>query len=245
MIKSYPMQGIQGPGDTKLPMNEVSGYTQASRIGEVVINAFVEYNEYGVLPDTLKKAEFESLAYTTKDGTLTMLSGALPTTDQQQVVETKPHFFEWASATVGMLAVARRQRSTLRNNLAAETAAPVIVCASMKSKLDEVDYMFAGAVRSNSVRTMDDGVGPTVDEYFTLSLGGMVTIVNNSSGVIHAGDFLAWTFVSDEPSKVNKGSYKNGPRRIAVRIATYYDENVFGKAITFAKPGQPLDVLLS
>ena len=227
-------------------MNEVSGYTQASRIGEVVINAFVEYNEYGVLQDTLKKAEFESKAYTKKDGTLEPLQAGAPLTEQDKaVVETKPHFFEWASATVGMLAVARRQRSTLRNNLAAETAAPVIVCASMKSKLDEVDYMFAGVVRSNSVRTMDDGVGPTVDEYFTLSLGGMVTIVNNSSGVIHAGDFLAWTFVSDDVSKINKGSYKNGPRRIAVRIATYYDENVFGKAITFAKPGQPLDVLLS
>ena len=237
------MQSIQGPGDPKLPMNEVSGYTQASRIGEVVINAFVEYNEYGVLHDSLSKAEFESKAYRKGTEVLKLSDNSQVTGDDIQPVETKPHFFEWASATVGMLAVARRQRSTLRNNLAAETAAPVVVCASMKSKLDEVDYMFAGVVRSNSVRTMDDGVGPTVDEYFTLSLGGMVTIVNNSGDVIHAGDLLAWTFVSDKAS--GKHAYKNGPRRIAVRIATYYDENCFGKAITFAKPGQQFDVLLS
>ena len=34
----------------------------------------------------------------------------------------------------------------------------------------------AGVCRSKSVRGPDDGVGPTVDEFFTLSLGGMVTV---------------------------------------------------------------------
>jgi hypothetical protein len=58
-----------------------------------------------------------------------------------------------------MLAVARKQRSTFRNYVAAETAAPVIACATGKGPLDELDYQFAGIVRSNSVRTMDDGVG--------------------------------------------------------------------------------------
>ena len=51
--------------------------------------------------------------------------------------------------------------------MAAETAAPVIACAAGKGPLDELDFQFAGVVRSNSVRTMDDGVGPTTDEYFT------------------------------------------------------------------------------
>jgi len=83
------------------------------------------------------------------------------------IVETKPHFYEWATATTGMLAVARKQRSTFRNYVAAETAAPVIACAAGKGPLDELDFQFAGIVRSNSVRTMDDGVGPTTDEYFT------------------------------------------------------------------------------
>lgn len=53
-----------------------------------------------------------------------------------------------------MLAVARKQRSTFRNYVAAETAAPVIACAAGKGPLDELDFQFAGIVRSNSVRTM-------------------------------------------------------------------------------------------
>jgi hypothetical protein len=77
----------------------------------------------------------------------------------RNIVETKPHFYEWATATTGMLAVARKQRSTFRNYVAAETAAPVIACAAGKGPLDELDFQFAGVVRSNSVRTMDDGVG--------------------------------------------------------------------------------------
>ena len=70
------------------------------------------------------------------------------------IVESKPHFYEWATATTGMLAVARKQRSTFRNYVAAETAAPVIACAAGKGPLDELDFQFAGVVRSNSVRTM-------------------------------------------------------------------------------------------
>ena len=37
---------------------------------------------------------------------------------------------------------------------AAETASPVIACAAGKGPLDELDFQFAGVVRSNSVRTM-------------------------------------------------------------------------------------------
>ena len=33
---------------------------------------------------------------------------------------------------------------------------------------------FAGICRSKTVRPIDDGVGPSVDEYFTLAIGGMV-----------------------------------------------------------------------
>ena len=43
--------------------------------------------------------------------------------------------------------------------MAAETAAPVIACAAGKGPLDELDFQFSGVVRSNSVRTMDDGIG--------------------------------------------------------------------------------------
>jgi hypothetical protein len=139
-----------------------------------------------------------------------------------KVVEYRPHFYEWATATVGMLAVARRQRSTFRNYVAAEAAAPVVVCAALKGPLDEVDWMFAGVVRSNCVRTMDDAVGPTTDEYFTLTVGGPQTILNNSKEIIHVGDTLAWSFYSEDDKTSSVKRQRTGaPRRIGIRIATY------------------------
>ena len=35
------------------------------------------------------------------------------------------------------------------------------------------NFYFAGVCRSKSVRPIDDGVGPSVDEFFTLAIGGM------------------------------------------------------------------------
>ena len=52
---------------------------------------------------------------------------------------------------------------------------PVIGCGSCLKLEDEKNFFFAGVCRSKSVRTADDGIGPTTDEFFTLSLGGMVS----------------------------------------------------------------------
>ena len=46
----------------------------------------------------------------------------------------------------------------------AETAMPVIGCAACLTPKDEKDYFFSGVCRSKTVRTPDDGIGPTVDE---------------------------------------------------------------------------------
>lgn len=82
------------------------------------------------------------------------------------IVEHKPHFHEWATATPGMICVARRARNaSFRNYVAAETASPVIVCAACQPKIMEDQYFFAGICRSKSVRPVDDGVGPSTDEY--------------------------------------------------------------------------------
>jgi hypothetical protein len=84
---------------------------------------------------------------------------------------------------------------------------------------DEKNYFFAGVVRSKSVRNPDDGIGkqlvhpipttfailfhfpnrlwhnhvpftgPQTDEFFTLSIGGMVTMLNNSGSPIHPVSF--------------------------------------------------------
>jgi hypothetical protein len=129
-----------------------------SRIGEQVVNCFVDPYEFGIVPDTFTEAELLGEAFNDGEELKTPQSNRYAG-GKTKVVETKPHFYEWATATTGMLAVARKQRSTFRNYVAAETAAPVIACAAGKGPLDELDYQFAGIVRSNSVRTMDDGVG--------------------------------------------------------------------------------------
>jgi hypothetical protein len=120
----------------------------------------VDTYEFGVVPDSFSQAELLGEAF--NDGTTQLKApagGNYNDAKGTNIVETKPHFYAWATATTGMLAVARKQRSTFRNYVAAETAAPVIACAAGKGPLDELDFQFAGVVRSNSVRTMDDGVG--------------------------------------------------------------------------------------
>jgi len=216
-----PAQNYQGPTDTALRSSNVSGYSQVSRIGEQVINSFVDSYEYGMLPEGIAVLELQGNGYYKEDGNLYRLDGTTrATTGEQHIVEHKPHFHEWATAYVGMIAIARRLRTNFRNHMAAESAAPVVVCAAGKGPLDEVDFQFAGVVRSNSVRTMDDGVGPTVDEYFTLTTSGMMTIHNNSGSVIHSGDMIAWTFESPEEldAKTRLPS-RNAPRRVGIRVS--------------------------
>jgi hypothetical protein len=236
-------QSIQGPTDPMLRSNQIEGYSQVSRIGETVQNAFVEANEYGILPATFTEIEMNGQAYkSNEDNKIVGLDGVQVT--DFNVVENKPHFFEWATATVGMISVHRRMRTAVRGGIGSDSAVPVVVCAAMRGPLDEHDWQFAGVVRSNSVRTMDDGVGPTTDEFFTVSIGGMVTILNNSTSVIHPGDYLSWTFVSDGSTGTKRATH-GAPRRIGIRIADFHDDNTFAVAKGFAKQGQMFDALLS
>jgi len=88
----------------------------------------------------------------------------------------KPHFHEWATALPGMICVSRKARNaTFRNYVAAETATPTISCCACLGNDDMKNFYFAGVCRSKSVRPIDDGVGPSVDEFFTLAIGGMGT----------------------------------------------------------------------
>ena len=113
-------------------------------------------------------------------------------------IETKPHFHEWASALPGMICVSRKARnSTFRNYVAAETATPVVSCCACMKIEDESNFYFAGVCRSKSVRPLDDGVGPSVDEFFTLAIGGMVTLLNNSGTSVFPGDMLECECLQD------------------------------------------------
>lgn len=162
-----------------------------------------------------------------------------------QVVEYKPMFHEWASVLPGMICLARKQKThVFRQYMAAETAVPVIACVAGLEKDKEGDYYFAGIGRSKSVRSPDDGKGPSEDEFFTVSLGGMSTVLNNSGEPIHAGDLLEWTFLSEAQVKQPSKRLKSGPRRVGIKIATVSSNKIIGRALSFAKNGESLDVLI-
>ena len=169
-------QSVQGPVDDRLRHSELEGYQPISRIGEVVINSFVDSYEFAQLPEALPQESIDGGAP----------GGA--------TVEFKPHFHEWATVLPGMICVSRKARNaTFRNYVAAETATPVIGCCACLTNDDAKNFYFAGVCRSKTVRPIDDGVGPQVDEFFTLAIGGMVTMINNSKDPIFPGDMIEWT----------------------------------------------------
>jgi len=241
-------QSIQGPTDPVLRHSEIEGYQPVSRIGEVVINSFVDSFEHSALAPHITANKVDSSA---------------PAKDAQGrdiIYEYKPHFHEWVTALPGMICVSRKARNaTFRGYTAAETATPVITSCACLGEDDMKNFYFAGVCRSKSVRPIDDGVGPSVDEFFTLAIGGMVTLLNNSGGAVFPGDFLEWTFYNENSSskgrQINdatqvpgKGSGvvrgNNYPRRIAVKIASASSERVIGRCLSFAKSGETFDLML-
>lgn len=221
-------QSMAGPGDRDLPMSEIQGYQPQSRIGEVVMNAFIDAYEFSSLPEALNNNE--------------MTDSAGDTT----IVEYKPMFHEWATVQPGMICLARKKKTaTFRQYVAAETAVPVIGCAACLPRAMEKDFFFAGVARSKSVRNADDGIGPSVDEFFTLSIGGMATLLNNSNTQIHPGDLIEWCLLArargdDKPIK----RAKSGPRRVGVKPASVSSSKIIGRALSFAKSGEPFDILI-
>tara|TARA_B100000575_G_C23092150_1_gene629698 strand:- start:1015 stop:1587 length:573 start_codon:yes stop_codon:yes gene_type:complete len=165
-------------------------------------------------------------------------------TGNPAAVEFKPMFHEWATVQPGMICLARKKRTaTWRQYTAAETAVPVIACAAGLEMTKERNYYFAGVARSKSVRDPDDGIGPKTDEFFTVSIGGMVTVLNTSGSHIHPGDLVEWCLSSEKGTSSAK-RMKAGPRRVAIKIASPSSPKIIGRALSFAKSGEPMDILL-
>lgn len=158
-IGGYPnsmvdFQSYAGPGDKNLRNTEVEGYQPVSRIGEIVMNAFVDSYEFTNLKDQLNTTE---------------LSGV--PAENAAAVEYKPHFHEWATVQPGMICLARKKRTAVfRQYVAAETAVPVIACAACLPVANEKQYFFAGVARSKSIREPDDGIGPKTGIYCPTSI---------------------------------------------------------------------------
>ena len=236
-METYPngivdFQSYAGPGDRGLRSSEVEGYQPVSRIGEVVMNSFVDAYEFTTLRGGIGQA---------------FMAGTGP--DDASKVEYKPMFHEWATVQPGMICLARKKKTAVfRQYVAAETAVPVIACAACLPKNREKDYFFAGVARTKSVRGPDDGVGPSVDEFFTLSIGGMVTVLNTSGAPLHPGDLIEWTFLSPKAANPAGGGVqkrqKTGPRRFGIKMATVSSSKVIGRALSFAKSGETIDILL-
>ena len=235
-------QSIQGPTDPMLRHSEIEGYQPVSRIGEVVINCFIDSYEHSALEPMIK---VEKVQPTSANGGDTF--------------EYKPHFHEWATALPGMICLSRKARNaTFRGYTAAETATPVIACCACLGEEDMKNFYFAGVCRSKSVRPIDDGVGPQIDEFFTLAIGGMCTLLNNSGTAVFPGDFLEWTFYNEnKPANAKHGTDNAGqlasksalrgtghPRRVSIKIATASSERIIGRCLSFAKPGETFDLML-
>ena len=56
---------------------------------------------------------------------------------------------------------------------------------------------------------------------------------------------LEWAFHNQtKVTKPNGGRGTSRPRRITVKVATAASERVIGRALSFAKPGEPFDLLI-
>ena len=177
----------------------------------------VDAYEFASLRDVLKVSD--------------MTGNPIPDGDDY-IVEHKPMFHEWATVQPGMICLARKKKTAVfRQYVAAETAVPVVACAACLPYALEKDYFFAGVARSKSVRSPDDGVGPTVDEFFTVSIGGMSTLLNTSGTQIHPGDLVEWCFISPKAIAGNQPQkrMKTGPRRVGIKVASVSSPKIIGR----------------
>lgn len=81
-------QSYVGPGDADLPRSELSGYQPVSRIGEIVVNAFVDPYVFASIPDSIIGKHMIG----------DNRSGAARKDDD--VCEHKPAYHEWGNAAL-------------------------------------------------------------------------------------------------------------------------------------------------
>lgn len=241
----YDVISAIGPASDALPHTVLDGYTPVSRNGEVTQHAFIDSNLWNTtVGDGLSAQNRAENANDREE----------QATAQAAANEKDPSFHEWASVQPGQICVFRKFRSlTYQRHAQAEMAVPVLACAQKYSPRQNKQFQFAGVCRSKSNRDYDDVAnGIKQDEFFTLHIGGPVTILNNGNDNIKIGDPVEWTFLDNDLSfrTARRGAVqpalgkKVGPRRIQVRKAKKTHARVFGKALSFARRGEPFDVLV-
>ena len=229
-----------GPGSDLLPRNQLNGRTMVSRNGEITQNSFIDSNVWNKV---CFRQENAANPYDLANPFAT--NAGLGGTDIMN--ERLPPFYEWATTQVGFICVFDRSSSAnYRNRVEAETAVPVISCAQLLTEKDNRFFEFAGVCRSASVRDYDDQQnGMKFDDHFTVAIGGMVTILNNSNKPINRGDLIEWTFLDEtDPGASVPKRQKMGPRRIQVRKAVDSTARVIGKAMSSARRYEQFDLLI-
>lgn len=235
-----------GPGSDYLPHQFTNGYAPFGKNGEQTCNAFID-------PYAWNQIQGDDARVTRKAsphrGKFEFASNEGYTQMVETDGKTPTPFNEWASVTPGMICLAAKNRASFfRNHVTAETAMPVIAKAYRLCEADNNDYVFAGIARTPSVREYDDGRGPKEDEYFTLTMFGMVEMLNNGDDDIAIGDPVEWTlFANPIPTQSTYGQIKRqrvGPRTIVIRKAVESDARVFGVAKSYARRGERVDVLV-
>ena len=71
----------------------------------------------------------------------------------------------------------------------------------------------------------------------------MATILNTSGLPIHPGDMIEWCFASEKGTH-GSARQKMAPRRIGITVASVSSSKIIGRALSFAKQGEPLDILI-
>jgi hypothetical protein len=85
----------------------------------------------------------------------------------------------------------------------------------------------------------------TRDEFFTLSIGGMATVLNSSAKAIMPGDMVEWTVDTKTDLSKSLGKRESGPRRIGIQTSkTAGSAREIGRALSFARRGETLDILI-
>ena len=99
--------------------------------------------------------------------------------------------------------------------------------------------------RSTSVRCAIHSPSPTQSlahpapavAVFTVSLGGMATVLNTSGSPLSPGDNVEWTFFTEKGTSQGKRQ-KSGPRRIGVQLCSVSSPRLWPRQTA---PGELLD----
>ena len=166
---------------------------------------------------------------------------------QNALADNKVAFHHWATVTPGVICLHKNTSSRSRSALDEHAMAVVTSADNLDpSAANHENYTIAGVVRSKS--TTDEMSQRS--ELFTLTIGGVVTVVNTNDKALYPGDGVAWTFKKDQfPGSVS--SQSGVPKRIQIEKvvttpATQSNESrKFGVVMRFSKPGEPVDVKLS